>query len=175
MFKVVDILLLQTVSIVVASAGVFVAAIYYVLQIRHQSRMRQTEIETRQADLLMRMHLAFSSKEYSEAALKILSTDYKDYDDFLKKYGHPFAAGQVQTEFLMMGMFFEGIGVLTKRKLANIALVNDLFAVEWFWEKVKPLAEGLRKQLNNPHVYEWFEYLANEEKKHHQQLASKAA
>lgn len=159
---------ISTISIVIASAGVLVAAAYYVLQIRHQNRMRQTEIETRQADLLMRMHLAFSSKEYSEAALKMLSTDYKDYDDFVKKYGHVFAEGPVQTEFLMMGMFFEGIGVLAKRKLADIALVNDLFAVEWFWEKVKPLAEGLRKQFNNPHVYEWFEYLSNEFKKYYQ-------
>jgi len=152
--RVVDIVLLQAVSILIASAGVFVAAIYYVLQIRHQSRMRQAEIETRQADLLMRMHLAFSSKEHSEAALRMLSTNYKNYDEFLEKYGNPAAEGPVQTGFFMMGMFFEGLGVLTKRKLADIGLVADLFLVGMFWEKFKPLAEGLRKQMDNPHVWE---------------------
>jgi len=103
------------------------------------------------------------------------STDYKDYDEFIKKYGHPFTAGPVQSEFLMMGMFFEGIGILARRKLVDIGLVFELFGVGLFWEKMKPLAEGLRKQLNNPHLYEWVEYLANEEKKYYQQLASKAA
>ena len=159
---------IPSISAIVAAVGVIVGVVFTVLQLRDL-------VKTRQSDLLMRMHLAFSSKEYSEAALKMFSTDYKDYDDFVKKYGHVFAEGPVQTEFLMMGMFFEGIGVLTKRKLADIALVNDLFAIEWFWEKVKPLAEGLRKQFNNPHVYEWFEYLSNEWKKYYQQQASKTA
>jgi hypothetical protein len=153
------------VSAIVAAAGVLVGVVFTVLQLRDLVR-------TRQSDLLMRMHLAFSSKEYCDAALKIGSTDYKDYDDFVKKYGHPFTQGPVQTEFAMMCMFFEGIGILAKRKLVDIRLVFELFGVNLFWEKARPLADGLRKQLNNPHVYEWFEYLANEEKKYYQQQAS---
>lgn len=35
---------IQTVSIVIASAGVFVAVIYYILQVRHQTRLRQTDL-----------------------------------------------------------------------------------------------------------------------------------
>ena len=159
----------QTVSIAIASAGVFVAAIYYVLQLRNQTRMRQS-------DLLMRMHLAFSSKECCDATLKMGSTDHKDYDEFIKKYGHPFTAGPVQSEFLMMAVFFEGIGVLTKRKLVDINLVADLFTVEVAWQKWKPLVEGIRKKTNNPHMGEWFEYLSNETRRiHQQQIASKKA
>jgi phosphatidylglycerophosphate synthase len=155
---------IQTISIAIASAGVFAAAIYYILQIRHQNRMRKT-------DLLMRLHLAFSTKETVEACLKYLSTEYKDYDDFVEKYGSPIAEGQVQTVFVMMAMFFEGIGVLLKNKLLDLNLVTELFAVEMFWLKLKPLAEGMRKQLNNPEIYTMFEYLYNEMKKREQQLA----
>ena len=146
------------VSAIVAAAGVLIGVIITVLQLRDL-------VKTRQSDLLMRMHLTFSSKEYCDAALKMLSTDYKDYDDFLKKFGHPFAAGPVQTEFLMLGMFFEGIGILTKKKLVDVDLVTKLFGTDMFWEKWKPLAESLRKQMNNPHVAEWLEYLSNETKK----------
>ena len=158
----------QTLSIAIASAGVFVAAIYYILQLRNQTRMRQS-------DLLMRMHLAFSSKEYCDAATKMMSTNYKDYDEFVEKYGRVFAEGPVQSEFLMIAIFFEGIGILTKRKLADINLVAELFNVEVAWQKWKPLVEGIRKKTNNPHTGEWFEYLANETKKIHQQQASKKA
>jgi len=38
---------IQTVSIVIASAGVFVAAIYYILQIRHQTRKRRRKAKLR--------------------------------------------------------------------------------------------------------------------------------
>ena len=156
---------IQTVSIAVASAGVFVAAIYYILQLRNQIRMRQS-------DLLMRMHLAFISREFCDAALKVLSTDYEDYDDFLKKYGHPFAQGPVQAEFLMLGTYFEGIGFLAKRKLIDMNLVSELIPAAMFWEKARSMSEGLRKQLNQPRIYEWFEYLAHEQEKCLQQKAS---
>jgi hypothetical protein len=165
---------IQTVSVMLASASVVAGVVYYALQIRHQARTRQDMVKTRQAEILMRLHSAFSTKEMSEACLKYMSTEYKDYDDFVEKYGSPIAEGQVQTVFLMMAMFFEGIGVLLKNKLVDLNLVIELFTVEMFWLKLKPLAEGIRKQINNPQIYEWFEYLYNEMKKREQKLQSKA-
>jgi len=63
---------IQTVSIVIASAGVFAAAMYYILQIRHQSKLRQT-------DLAMRLYSTWQSKEFSEATLKVWNLKFKDY------------------------------------------------------------------------------------------------
>jgi hypothetical protein len=152
---------IQTVSIAIASAGVFAAAIYYILQIRHQTRIRKT-------DILMRLHLASSTRDFIEAALRIRTSNYKDYDDFVEKYGSLASGGEVQIAFILMGQFFEGIGVLLNNKLADIDLVAQLFSVESYWMKMKPLAEYLRKQSNNPQMYEWFEYLYNEVKKREQ-------
>ena len=55
---------IQTISIAVASSGVFIAAIYYILQIRHQTRSRQT-------DLVMRLYATFSSNEFQDAWAKV--------------------------------------------------------------------------------------------------------
>jgi len=44
------------ISAIVAAAGVLVGVVFTVLQLRDL-------VKTRQSDLLMRMHLAFSSKE----------------------------------------------------------------------------------------------------------------
>jgi hypothetical protein len=154
---------IQTVSIAIASASIVVAVIYYILQIQHQKKMRQT-------DLLVQMQKASSTKEMVEAMMKYLSTEYKDYDDFVEKYGPPIGEGQVQTVFAMIGMFFEGMGILLKNRLVSLDLVTQFFTVEWFWLKMKPLAEGMRKQTNVPGLYEWFEYLYNETKKYEQKL-----
>jgi hypothetical protein len=154
---------IQTISIAIASTGILVAAIYYVLQLRHQSRMRQT-------DLVMRLYATFGSTEFQMAYLKMMGIESEDYADYVKKYG---ADIEVRTALNSVGMFFEGIGVLAKRKLINMDLVDDLFSTNILhaWEKIKPVAEGVRKKVGRSQPWEWFEYLYNEMKKREQQLA----
>jgi len=152
---------IQTVSIAIASAGVFAAAIYYILQLRHQSKMRET-------DLVVRLYSAFSGKELQEAYFEVrFGMEFVDYDDFMKKYRMP--AKSVLPVY-QVGKFFDGVGVLLRRKLVDIGLVDELFHAEvtLLWEKIKPLAEGRRKELNQPTIYKHFEYLYNELKKREQ-------
>ncbi len=151
---------IQTVSIAIASAGVFLAAIYYVFQIRHQNKLRQT-------DIIMRLHSFYNSEMFQKAVTITFATDYRDYDDFVKKYGSP-SQNDVIISSRMVGGFFEGLGVLVSEKLLDINLVQKLFTVEGFWEKAEPIVKGMRKQLDMPALYEWFEYLYNEVKKREQ-------
>jgi len=156
-----DVPTLQTVSIVIASGSVVLAAIYYVLQLRHQKRMRQT-------DLVVRLYSAFSGKELQEAYFKVMyRMEFVDYDDFMKKYKMP---SNQAVPLWQIGKFFDGAGVLLRRKLVDIGLVDELFHAEvtLLWEKIKPLAEGRRKELNQPTIYQSFEYLYNELKKKEQ-------
>jgi len=155
----------STVSIVIASAGVFVAAIYYVLQIRHQTKLRQM-------DLFMRLYSTFTSKEFTEAGLVIISLEIRDYNDFVEKYGMPHAEEPVWTALYMSINYFNEVGMLLHRGFIDIESVDELFGyrVAFFWEKLKPLIEGMRKQLN-PRVSEWFEYLYNEMKRREQRGA----
>jgi hypothetical protein len=153
-FRLVD---LQTISIMIASTGVFVAAIYYVLQIRHQTKLRQT-------DLVMRLFSHFGSKEFQESWQNILSSEYEDYDDYVKKYGKADAWG--------VFMLFEGMGLLVHRKLVKIDVVDELVSgpIKSTWEKMKPIIEGYRNQYNQPQFCEWFEFLYNEMEKTGQRL-----
>jgi len=148
---------ISTVSIVIASAGVFVAAVYYIFQIRHQTKLRQT-------DLVMRLYSTFGSKDFQEAYRGLFEVEFKDYDDFLKKR---------YKRLHEVGILFEGIGILLNRKLVDIGLVDDLFSgvVKAIWEKIEPVVEGDRKRYNWPQMYEWFEYLYNELQKREQRGA----
>jgi len=154
---VVDIVLLQTVSIAIASAGVLVAAIYYILQIRNQSKMRQM-------DFIMRIPSSFISREVFEALATVRKTEFKNYDDFEEKCG---------IEANQMSAICEDLGLLVKRKVIDISLVAERYNANAVYQKLRPWIEESRRRTNNPKLYEWFEYLANEEKKYYQQLASK--
>ena len=156
----------QTISIVIASAGVLVGVIYYILDLRHQSSTRQIEIETRQADLLMRLYSTWGSDEFQKAATEVVNLEFKDYNDFSEKYGKKWETPTHMAVFKVC-WFFNGIGVLLNSKLADIELIDKLFGymVKWLWEIMKPIVEGMRKQFNQPKSLEWFEYLYNEIKK----------
>jgi len=73
---------------------------------------------------------------------------------------------------------FEGLGFLLHRRFLDIDTVRELLSesTKMTWEKVKPMAEDVRKQLSQRKfgeyipVYQWWEYLYNELKKREQTL-----
>ena len=154
---------IQTVSIAIASAGVLAAAIYYVLQLRHQSKVRQT-------DLIMRLHTHSGSKEMIEAIHTFMNTEYGNYEEFVEKYGSVISKEPVGIAFGMIVTLYEGLGILVHRKLADVDLISELFPAQVIWKKIEPLVEGVRKQYANPSLLEWFEYLHNELQKREQTL-----
>jgi len=168
-FELVDI---QTISIVIASASVVAGVIYYSLQIRHQNLQIQQQNKIRQTDLVTKLSYDISTnKEFLEALVDTYEVEFKDYDDFVKRYGKPISRNQVPMSFMMMGNFFEQIGVLFRNGLIDASLISQLFPIDIVWEKMKPLVEGMRKEYHQPELFEWFEYLYNEMKKREQQLA----
>jgi hypothetical protein len=82
----------------------------------------------KQTDLILRLFATFNSNEFLKTWIGVLKRDAKDFDDYEKKYGW--------VEALEVGMFIEGIGVLLKRKLIDIDLVDDLFteSIKITWE-----------------------------------------
>lgn len=157
---------IQTISIVTASAGVFLAAVYYIIQIRHQSKVRQT-------DLTMRMYTSWVSEELTKPWLKVWNLEFTDYDEFKKKYGTYLSDNPENTALLSVINSFTIIGLLLQRKLIDPELVSHL-PVLMTWNKVRPVIEGVRKESNDPSWYYEFEYLYNEMKKREQKLQSKA-
>ena len=147
---------IPSISAVVAAVGVLVGVTLAYLEVR-------TLVKQRQTDLVMGLYSTFGSNEWLEAHDRVVHTEYKDYSDFVKRGG---------VDVHKVGIFFEGIGVLLHRKLIDIGLVADLISspIKLTWEKMKPIAEGMRKHYNRPQIGVWFEYLYNQMQKREQAL-----
>ena len=147
---------------IVAAIGVIVGVVFTVLELRNL-------VQTRQTDLIMRLYSTYGSKEFLEATSRVTDIASGNYEDFVKKYGY--------ADVLQVGTFFEGLGVLLRRKLIGIQLADDLFSepVKTTWRFMEHMIETDRKRLNQPRIFEWFEYLAVEIQKKEQQQASKTA
>jgi hypothetical protein len=152
----------QTVSIVIASATVVAGTIYYAFQVRHQNKVRQT-------DLVMRLYATFSSNEFQDswAEVRARASEFENMGDIFE---YEKKGGLRERDVNQVCLFFEGIGILLQRKLVDTRMVEDLFggAVARAWEKVKTGVTKARQQLNDPTIYYYFEYLYNEMKKREQ-------
>jgi len=150
------------ISAMIAAAGVMIGVVYYILEMRHQSKVRQT-------DLVMRLYSTFGSKEFQDAWTRIESIEFKNYDEYVKKCG--------LGDYVQCATFFEGIGVLLQKKLIDLNLVDALFSVplKLMYEGMKPIIEGNREQFHDQRVFGNFEYLYDEINKREQQLQQSTA
>ena len=167
---------LQTISIVLASVSVSIAAFYYAFTLRYTRMNMRNTLETRQTDILTRLHSTWGSEDLQRASWKVVELDFEDYDNFEKKYGPITEGTPLNIEIFRVGWFFNGLGVLVHKGLADVEKVEELFgyAVVWLWDKLGPIFLAGRKIYNQPRSLEWFEYLYNEMKKHQEQTSLRA-
>jgi hypothetical protein len=158
------------ISAIVAAAGVLVGVVLTYAELRHQTKLRET-------DLLLRLG-ALADKEFSRDLDTIYSFEFPDHDDFVKRYGSR-SITKEEKEFQealdsVMNKA-EIFGLLLRRGMLSADLAYEMFEGIRLWERVRPLVEGIRKHDNTPHLWEHFEYYYNEMKKREQRLEQRGA
>lgn len=63
---------------------------------------------------------------------------------------------------MLISATMENIGVMTFQRIVPFAVVNNLIGSSAIilWTKLQPWAEALRKELDDPYAFEWFQWLA---------------
>jgi hypothetical protein len=149
---------LTEISAVATAVGVLVGVVYYILEIRHQSRLRQTESVTR-----LSPYFNMNAREMQEAITQVCSIEYENYKDYLEKY-----SGKAEdTTLKILGNYFEGIGILVDKKLVGADIVYSFWGdiVQSSWEKIQPLVTDMRKDNDDPNMFLFWEHLYNEMKR----------
>jgi hypothetical protein len=106
------------ISAIVAAAGVLAGVVYYILDMRHQSKLRQT-------DFITRLCSTYGSKEFHDMVMEIQSPQFNDYEDFVNKYGPWFSKGPAQTAINVVATYLSEIGVLLRRKIIDVDFFYD--------------------------------------------------
>ena len=150
---------IPTISIVVASASVVAGIIYYSLQIRNQTRARQT-------DLVVKLYSMWVSDDFLDATLKVVNLEFDDYADFVRKYGSPTQDTPVSVAFQKIANYFDMLGTLLHNRLFDANMASEFLrsSTLLMWSKMRPVVEGIRKN-SGLRFSSWFEYFHNEMKK----------
>jgi hypothetical protein len=151
---------IASISAAIAVPGILLALFFTIQQLRRLEWQRKT-------DLLIRLSTDYASEEFLHTEQELYFMNVKNYKEFQKKYGPWSKKHPIYFQLFRRGWFFNMVGVLLHRKLVDIKVVDDLFGynVIWIWEKMSPIWEGVRKDLDVPKSLEWFEYLYYEIKK----------
>jgi len=118
---------IQAAYYMVAATGVLVAAVYYVLNMRANSKARQ-------AQMFMGIYERFNTPEAIDSSIRLLNLKVKDFDEFHRLLNESNADGRSLNWY---SAYYEGLGVLVREKFIDIRLVSLLMygELKWFWEK----------------------------------------
>ena len=145
---------------VVRTIGILVGIVYYITIMRNQQRTQEMTLKNRQAQLLMQMWNRTQSKEFTRDSTIMSEMEWKDYDDYMEKYGRK-SNPEVTDAWVAIGNFCEGLCVMVKNDLIEPSLVDDLESrlIVANWEKFSPIILETRKRYNYPTLFEQWEYL----------------
>ncbi len=123
---------------------------------RYKRRKKSdSSTKTNNTDTLLKLYKIYDN--HRNAILWFLEElDAKDYEDYLEKYP---GSSSERSYFIAVCGFFELSGVLVDYDLIDQNLYFDMFNPTPFWDKAKPIVEGMRNK--RPHIYENFELLSN--------------
>ncbi len=161
----------QTISIVFAGLSIGIAAIYYALTIRNTQRnqelalkAQEQALETRQAQLFMQIYNRTNEVEFWKNYEEILQWDWESLEEYYEKYE---SRPEMKAKWVAVGQFYEGIGVMVKRKFIDITVVDDLMSgpLMSLWQKFEPTILEKRRRRDMPTLWEWFGYLYEEVRK----------
>jgi hypothetical protein len=115
-------------------SGVFIA----LLQLRGLRAQRHLE-------QVLRAYQPFLEENLTRAYWHVHHWDYRAYEDFAAR-----ATTEDWTDLDQVTTFFEMMGVMYKRGVADIDLLDDLFAgsAVLMWSRVAPLVRGYRDAFN---------------------------
>ena len=154
---------IQAAYYMVAATGVLVAAIYYVYNMRVSQRNMKATLETRKLQLLTDFTDKLSNYDGALKTIELLNMQWKDYDDFERKYGsdnnpHNCAC---RSE---VGGYYNVLGALLREKIVDPDTLYTLTGSDsiYLWSKMKEVIEYARKNYFGVDYWRDFEYLAGE-------------
>ena len=135
--------MIDTLAFVLTGLGLAASITYYAMVLRNQNKTRQTQ-------MLMELYAVYRDPEFAKAWGEIMDQEYTDFDDYWLKYGSD-TNREAWNTWQSVARLFNGIGVLVKKNMVDIELVEELLGVIIVvsWSKMHPILYGFREHVKD--------------------------
>ncbi len=132
----------------ITAGAIVVSATVGENSLRHFTKIRESEV-------LRQMASTHSSPEATQNLFLLYRTNAKTFEEIK---GKPEEIAMFQWDGVL-----EGLGLLVKRGVVPLDLVDDYFHgfIRRLWVKLEPFVQNYRIEYNHPEFGEWAEYLYN--------------
>jgi hypothetical protein len=158
--------MIEFLPLVLTGLGLTASIVYYANVLRNANKTRRTQ-------MLMELYQAYRDPQFALAWGEMMNQEYTDFEDFWQKYGSE-TNREAWNSWQSVARVFNGIGVLLRRGMIDIDLVEELLANIVFisWYKMGLIVIGFREltattyegkgKSNRYEQLSGFEYLYNE-------------
>jgi len=149
----VDLVVLQSVSYVAAAIGVCIATFYYAMNLRATDRNRRIQLVSQLSQFML-------SEEGMKRYFELLNMEWKNFDDFERKYGSDFNLEATAKRYASW-QNYDHLGKMLKKGMINAEDAYDLTSdgVLFQWHKWESIIFELRKRYNGEEWMSGFEFL----------------
>jgi hypothetical protein len=158
-----DLVVLQSISYIAGATGVAIAAIFYVLNMRISQRNMKQTLETRKLSFVTSITNQLLSEEGERRFSEVLNMEWKDYDDFERKYGSDYNL-DIYAKRMSVWETYNTLGMLVREKLVKPEVIYSLDNVTacFMWSKFKDVIAENRRRYGGKDTFSDFEFLNNE-------------
>ena len=159
----VDLAEIQAAYYMVAATGVLVAAVFYILNLRISQRNMKQTLETRQFQLLMQLADVQKTTEGFKSFIEFAKMEWKDYDNFEKKYGSDVNLDNYAARDFI-ATWFKKAGLLLRYGTIDRELLYDFLGEDAIqcWNKYREIVYTQRELYSVPEYARDWEYLHGE-------------
>jgi hypothetical protein len=164
----VDLVVLQTVSYIIAALSFAVTCAYYIMNLRNTQKNMKMTLETRRIGLIDSISSRLQGLEGNRNYQEVMRCEWTDYEDFIRKYGSNYNPEASALRSFFYGTY-DSLGSMLRKGMVEKEDLYDhgLYAVIEFWTKYRSVIEEGRKRLHGSFWLSDLEYLANEMMKVH--------
>jgi hypothetical protein len=139
--------------------------LYYSINVRNANKTQKMQLETRQVQIFMNNIIGVrSSPEFQKLIYRVTFIDeWNDLQDYFNRYG-PEHNLDAYSEHMFVWQLYDSVGFLLKKEVIDLSYIDDLFKASLIvaWKKFEPVIKMNRQRVNQPNLWNQFEYLAEE-------------
>jgi len=118
------------------------------MTLRVQQTNMKTTLQTREAQLFNSLYQRFGTSDYCKQYVTCMNLSWNSYDDFTKKYPDD---SYETLQFYSPCNWYKTMNLQVEQKYVSAYDMGRLIAFDFigFWEKFKPVVEGMRRRFGS--------------------------
>ena len=141
----------ETATVLVAGISVVIGVINSIISSRRAEFQRQSAVYSQFVD-------TWNNLDLMQTLADLYAMEFKDFAEYEQKYG---SRSDSNIPAFRLGSVLNALGILVKLRVLDFQFIDETLqlVIKLYWEKLEPILQVRRQQMNAPGYLNGVEYL----------------